>query len=162
MNSDAVIKIVTGTPLEIWVILGYLLYIGFKATQPRTVYLPSLFIVPLILTGMKSLYLPSMQVPYYFAAWLLGLVIGKLSAYSTPLAFFKDSWSIELPGSYTPLIILLSFFTTKYVFGFLNATQPEIALEYASIESIITGLLSGYLLGRAFCYLTRFYKARSY
>jgi hypothetical protein len=162
MNSNTVLKIVTGTPLEIWAILGYLLYIGFKATQPRTVYLPSLFIVPLILTGIKSLYLPSMQVPYYFAAWLLGLVIGKLSAYSTPITVFKNSWSIELPGSYTTLVVLLSFFTVKYVFGFLNVTHPEVALEYSSIESIITGLLSGYLLGRVLGYLSRFYKTRFY
>ena len=46
-------SIILGAPYWTWVILVYLIFIGIKAMQKRVVYLPKLFIVPIVLTALK-------------------------------------------------------------------------------------------------------------
>jgi hypothetical protein len=47
------LQIIKGTPLYVWVILVYLLFVGTKSIKTRVIYLPKLFIVPLILLAIK-------------------------------------------------------------------------------------------------------------
>jgi hypothetical protein len=65
-----------------------------------------------------------------------------------------------VPGNYTDLIILLLFFSVKYVFGYLAAVQP---VQYNSIllwEVLVSSLLTGYFFGRTLNYLYRYRQAK--
>ena len=70
----------------------------------------------------------------------------------------KKEWSIEVPGGYGALIVLLSFFIVKYYFGYLKSTDPELLLKYSIIEAVISGLFSGYFIGRALRYTYKYLK----
>src|SRR6056300_374376 len=45
--------IISGTPTWVWFVFGYLIFIGIRATSTRIVYIPKLFIIPLVLSGLK-------------------------------------------------------------------------------------------------------------
>lgn len=47
------VHIIKGTPLYVWAILCYLLFVGIKSIKTRVIYLPKLFIIPLILLAIK-------------------------------------------------------------------------------------------------------------
>lgn len=61
---------------------------------------------------------------------------------------------LKLPGTYWTLIVLMSFFVVKYIFGYINAIQTDIYQELQVFEVSISGLFSGYFLGKAINYLT--------
>lgn len=63
-----------------------------------------------------------------------------------------------MPGGYGTFIVLLSFFLVKYYFGYLKSTDPELFLKYSIIESIISGLFSGYFIGRALAFTYQYLK----
>ena len=47
------LKIISDTPTWIWFVFGYLIFIGIRATDNRIVYIPKLFIIPLVLSRLK-------------------------------------------------------------------------------------------------------------
>ena len=61
---------------------------------------------------------------------------------------------LKLPGTYWTLVVLMSFFTMKYIFGYISATQTALYQELQVFEVSMSGLFSGYFLGKAINYLT--------
>jgi hypothetical protein len=47
------LQIIKGTPLYVYSILAYLLFVGIKSTKTRVVHIPMLFVIPLILLAIK-------------------------------------------------------------------------------------------------------------
>lgn len=147
--------IITGTPIWVWGILAYIMYVGIQATKERIVWIPKLFIIPIILIALKY------QVFLSEHALLSGLSICG----GTGLGFWvttknsgiilKEISSVKLPGSYITLVFLLSFFLLKYVFGYLSSAHNPIAVEYASVDVIVSSVLTGYFLGRGLYYVSR-------
>lgn len=152
---------ISGTPVWVWVVFVYLLLVGLKATRNRIIYLPKLYIIPIILIGLQYDTFISGNVFYialYFSLLCVGLGIGVLSVLRTPIKIFKDLKSIELPGSYSTLIILFLFFCVKYIFGYLQATNPMLYGQNEFLEISIGAAFSGFFLGRTLNYTYRFYK----
>ena len=162
MNSveiNNIIKIITTTPLYVWAILAYLLFVGIKAMRNRIVYLPKFFIIPAVLIGLKYKVFFSEDNMIYIGFMLLGLSVGFITAQKTVIKILREVKSIELPGNYSTIIILITFFLIKYIFGYLETTNHELVNPYLYIENSISGILAGYFLGRSVCYVYRFYKA---
>jgi hypothetical protein len=162
MNSvevNNIIKIIATTPLYVWAILAYLLFVGIKAMRNHIVYLPKFFIIPAVLIGLKYKVFFSENNIIYIGFMLLGLSVGFITAQKTVIKIFRELKSIELPGNYSTIIILITFFLIKYIFGYLEATNRELVNLYLYIENSISGILAGYFLGRSVCYVYRFYKA---
>jgi hypothetical protein len=158
---EFVIKAIIGTPIWVWVIFIYLLLVGLKATRNRIIYLPKLYIIPIILIGLKYQTFFSgnyFSIALYASFLCIGIGTGILSALKAPIKIFKDLKSIELPGNYSTLIILLLFFFVKYIFGYLQATNTILANQYAFLELSIEGAFSGYFGGKTLYYTYRFYQ----
>lgn len=152
---------ISGTPWWVWVIFIYLLLVGLKATRNRVIYLPKLYIIPIILIGLQyETFLSGkfFNVTLYLSLLCIGLGVGILSVLKAPIKTFKDLKSIELPGSYSTLIILLLFFSVKYIFGYLQATNPILYNQNEFLEIAINAAFSGFFLGRTLNYTYRFYK----
>lgn len=49
----SIVKVISSAPPWVWVVLRYLIFIGISAIKPRSVYIPNLFIIPVILSGLK-------------------------------------------------------------------------------------------------------------
>lgn len=154
---NGLLDILTHTPVWVWLLLAYLLYVGFKATRTHVLSLSKLFIMPVIFMGLKYTVVMSNSFFVYIVYLLIGVGIGWMVAKKTPIQILKDLKSIQLPGNYSTLSILILFFIVEYIFGYLEASQPVIAAQYAIIEISLSALFSGFMLGKAFCYSYRFY-----
>lgn len=151
------LDVLKGTPTWVWVVLGYLIVIGILAFKKRVVSLPKLFIIPVVLTAIN--YNKFLQGSYSVWAWYLlcllaAIYTGYLSATRIKVKTFKGKNEIELPGNKSTLILLLSFFCFKYFFGYLHATHQMMAAEYLSLEVSVSGIFSGYFLGKAIRFLS--------
>lgn len=158
MSLDFIIGAIGGAPIWVWGILGYLLYVGIKATRTRIIYIPKILIIPAVLISLnyKTLISVGNLIPDT-SGMLIGFLIGFVVGHNTSIKILKNLNSIELPGNYYTVVTLILLFVMKYVFGYLRAVQPSIALQFIYIEIYISALFSGFFSGRSFCYLYRFY-----
>ena len=143
-----------------WVVFGYLIFIGIRAIKPRAVYIPRLFIMPVVLSGLKyKVFIAdtlSVWVGYFICLFLSSFLSFKYSTMQK-IEIIKESMSVKLPGTYWTLMLLIAFFIVKYVFRYICATKPMIYYEVQIFEICVNGLFSGYFLGKAISYLN-FYR----
>ena len=151
-------NIIQGTPLYVWTILCYLLFVGIKSIKTSFVYIPKLFIIPLILLAIKYKMLLSDDALVFCLVIMGGSIASFFINKGKKIKVIKKEWSIEVPGGYGTLVVLLSFFIVKYYFGYLKSTNPDLLLKYSIIESVISGLFSGYFIGRALRYTYQYLK----
>lgn len=158
ISLDIMFNAIAGAPLWVWGILAYLLFVGIKATRTRIVYIPKLFIIPTVFIALNYKNLISGEnIIKTLGFMLIGFIIGFVIGNNIPIKIIKGIKSIELPGNYSTIVILILFFIMKYVFGYLHAVHPSIAIQYAYVDAYVSALFSGLFLGRALCYLYRFY-----
>ncbi len=124
MTMNEVGEIILGTPWWVWILFAYLIFVGVRAIRARVVYLPKLFIIPAILLYLKKDVILS---PYFAVFGVVGLYTGFVIAKKINLKPISGELSIELPGTYSTLLLLLGFFLIKYFFGYLHYTNTEIA-----------------------------------
>lgn len=155
MDNQPIFKILSSTPLWVWAVLAYLFFVGVKATRKRWVYIPKMFIVPLVLVGIKYKTFLLADVWAWSAYGIclgLGLLLGYRMTKLQDSELSKEGKSICLPGSYQLLCILLLFFCVKYYFGYMRAVDYAHWLVMLPIEMGVGGLFSGYLFGKALRY----------
>ena len=153
------LKIISGTPTWVWFVFGYLIFIGLRATRTRIVYIPKLFIIPFVLSGLKYKVFMSSNISvwlgYFLCLALASFVSYKYSAMQK-IKIIAPQMSVQLPGTYWTLIVLMAFFVVKYFFGYISATNPTYYNDIKIFELSISGIFSGYFLGKAICYLMKF------
>ncbi len=161
-----ILHFITGAPWWVSALLAYLLYIGFKATKPQTIWLPRLFILPILLTSLFLINLlqgPTIQLDVlaaYFVSFIVGSMISWFIVRRVQLTFDKPKLLLTLPGSYITLIILISLFSFKYYCGYIEATQPtQLPTYWVYLKTIPSGFFSGLSMGQALTYLYRFLQA---
>jgi hypothetical protein len=158
-SMDSIIYALVGTPLWVWGILTYLLFIGIRAIKIRLLHPLRLFVVPIIFTGINyKLIFSGNNFSTYMIFLITGFLIGFFVGLKTSIKILHNLKRIELPGNYYTIAFLLLFFIGKYILGYLGATDPSMIIKYTFIDTCISGLLSGYFLGIAFCYLKRYYQ----
>jgi hypothetical protein len=161
-----ILQIVANTPIWVWVLLAYLLFIGIRALRPGTAPLWRIAIMPVIffVWGLFSLYqlhgLSLARVLPWALALVGGTAIGMAIANLQPIRADKMRHLVRMPGGPLTLILILLIFATKYEFGFLHATQPALFAEprFWLAEIAISGVLAGMFIGR-FAGLWRQYRA---
>lgn len=152
----SIISIMAGTPLWVYGVFAYLMWVGYQATKDRVIWVPRLFIIPAILTGLKYKFFltaSSLALLSYGCWMLIGLLGGLFVASRSNFIVDRQTRTVRLKGSYQTLVLLVIVFSIKYVFGYLNSTAPDIALEYRVLEYGISALISGFFLGRSLWYL---------
>jgi len=128
---QAIAGALTGAPWYAYVFLIYVLYIGIKATKTQTVWLPKIFIILVIISG---LFLFRLIVHYglrpaslaiYLGATLLGSILGWLLVSDIQLKVDRDKKLITLPGTYSTLILFTSIFVVRYFWGYMDAVHSS-------------------------------------
>lgn len=151
--------ILCGTPIWVWCLLMYLLFVGYKATKTRIIFVPILFLVPtaLLLLTTRSLWVQGiMGLCYFLPAFLVGLVLTYCFLAPGFEPVDRQRLLIKLKGSFVTLGLVLIIFSTKYFFGFLKAVNPDRAFALRGIEFLATGLFSGVMWGRVVSIIVRF------
>ena len=155
------INAIVGAPLWVWAILGYLLFVGVKAMRAQFIYLPKIFMLPVVFVILNFKTIVSSELIVKDLIFLLsGAIVGFSVAYMVPIKIIKSTNYIKVPGNYFTVVILLLFFIMKFIFGYLQAVQPLIAIQYSYLDAYTSAILTGFFLGRAFCYIYRFYSEK--
>ena len=99
-----ILQIVANTPIWVWVLLAYLLFIGIRALRPTTAPLWRIAILPAVffVSGLFSLYqlhglAPTRVIPWA-AALIGGIAIGMLVASLQPIRADKVHHLVRTPG----------------------------------------------------------------
>jgi len=150
------------TPLWMYAILFYLLYVGAMLIHTRVVHLVRLLIIPLLLLGLSlhnlsiALHFTVYTIIAWFIATTLGVAIGFVRIQFSEVWVDRSHWLIKAPGTWSVIIIICVVFFTKYFFSYELDFDPRHLHNstFELIALIVAGLCSGFSLGRffGFCY----------
>jgi hypothetical protein len=157
------------TPWWVYVLLVYLIKIGIRASKKNIVSLKKLLIIPLVFTFMSLhtlIYAFAIDVTT-LSVWsisiVVGILLGWIQVFQYDLRVDKSSGLIEIPGTWSTLIIILIIFATKYYFGYELSVDPVIAHNTVFEVSALTisGVCTGLFVGRVLCYFYQFSRHKS-
>ncbi|HSX25691.1 MAG TPA: hypothetical protein VLE89_01620 [Chlamydiales bacterium] len=161
---DILTEALKETPWWVYVLFIYLVIIGLTATRPRTFSLKKLFIFPLILTIWNILWLLERLQAHYglFLFWPFGLIVGGYLGWimvrSWKISIEKSKQSITLPPTWSTLILILLIFAIRYFFVYNYEVHPEIAPHLFLADALISGVITGIFIGRAFHLYNKYLK----
>lgn len=150
------IKIFQNAPVWVWGLLAALIALGLSQRKDRSLTLTRGTIVPLVMVclsffGVSSAFGPQ---PLALFAWAKGLALGAAFALGTGLwkgiAWSPSTQRLHVPGSWTPLVLILSIFVAKFAVGACLSIEPTLRHEllFTAVVGLAYGGLSGVFLGR--------------
>ena len=151
------IAIIQHTPSWIWGLLAALVALGLWQTRPLEMSLMRVTVLPLVLTALSLSGVLSAfgHLPVALLAWAAG-VAASLGLARKAVTVRGASWSasrgvVQVPGSWLPLVLILSLFVVKYGAGVSLALAPRLASDatFAVLCSLAYGIFSGLFLARA-------------
>lgn len=149
------------TPIWVYLLFIALLIFGLKQRRDRYASLGSLLLLPIAMLAY-SLYDMSINIKggsYPLLFWLMGIALAS----SLTLFFLRPAGlkhnpatgKLFVPGSWTPLIIIMGIFFVKYVQGAITALSPDLTVSHPFIWtfSFFNGVFFGFFAGRIYIYL---------
>lgn len=151
------IQIITKTPIWVWGILALLLWVGVKQSLPRRVSLRRITVLPLAMAGLSLAGMLTAFGAGSPALLVWGAVLAAFAAAvmtrSLPQATQYNAWTqqFQIPGSWTPLVLMMGIFITKYAVGVALAMYPDLARDALFSQSVgaLYGGFGGVFAGRA-------------
>lgn len=152
-----IVNILTHTPLWVWLLLAALCALGWNQTRTRTLSLKRIVIVPLV---MLVLAISSLSNAFgahlaVLLTWFCSLACTALLIRSLRLPsghhYDTQSQLFTVPGSFVPLILILSIFVTKYGLAIMLAMQPNLShhVWFSLACAALFGMMNGLFFGRA-------------
>jgi hypothetical protein len=156
-----IIEIIKGTPVWVYFLLGLLIYKGISATNGKMMSLKKLFIMPIVfifLMGQKMSASPAA----FLGFLVIGCFVGWLIYKNIEIKADKEKRLIFIPGSYMPLILIVTAFVKGYYIGYQTAVHPELVKTFWFAFSVaaVSGIFSGMFIGRTALYLYKYHKAK--
>jgi len=155
--SNTINSVIANTPGWVYILFIFLVYRGVKAFKPRIVRLIKIFILPFLFLLM-SLHMSSnvpvgnfLQFVVGILALLVGAGIGWVDILRFPIKVDRQHQLLEIPGTWSILIIVLVVFFANYYFQYMLHAQPIVAQQNSFVISMMAvfGAAKGYFIGRA-------------
>jgi hypothetical protein len=151
------IQIITRTPVWVWAILVLLLWIGLKQSVPRSISLRRITVLPVVMVGLSlaGLLAGFGTANHALLAWGLAAAVAMVVVMTRrlPQATHYNAWTqqFHIPGSWTPLVLMMGIFITKYAVGVTLAMHPDLARDMLFSQSVgaLYGGFSGVFAARA-------------
>jgi hypothetical protein len=152
------LDILRNMPVWVWLVLAALLIFGLVQTRRRRLPHALVFLLPAIMIAL-SLY--SLRSSFGWQADALGSwVVGVLTALILNGAVFQSPTGIgydgatqkfDIPGSWIPLLLMMTIFCTRFAIGVTTAVSPSTVAEPNFIRAVcaLLGLCSGLFAARA-------------
>ena len=154
--TRSVWEMIASTPWWMFLLFGYLIYIGFLATKPSIVSTKKLFVMPTIATLFATAAL------IYIIQWhkadililgfsiVCGFMFGWLQLYLTNIKAIKNEPALYLPGSWTLMIFIIFLLIAKFYFGEKLNLYYQIFLnsQFSALLILFYGLSIGLFIGR--------------
>lgn len=162
---EIVKDILVNTPWWVYLLLVVLIQMGVRASKTGVVHLGKLTIAPLIFTYMaiETLVNNLVLTPYVYSVFagtlLLGILLGWIQVSMQSLRFDKAKWLIEVPGTWTVMLVIIIIFVAKYYFGYALSVDPNV-IHNSFFEVMfigVTAVCTGLFIGKFLCYMKRMY-----
>lgn len=150
-QGPSVIGVITNTPLWVWPLLVYVLYVGWNGTRDRIVALPRLMIMPAIVAGLALYNLVSAGPS---ATGLLGFAGGAGAGTLAGLAVARRrpaerrGGMVALKGDWMPLLLVIGIFAVRYASGVALGIEPALAGDatFQMVNLSFSGLFSAMMV----------------
>ena len=164
---DWIVQVVQHTPVWVYVLLAYLVWIGIKARRPGETSLGKLAIVPALFTAwglydLARLYgISAGTLLPWLLALLVGAAIGLRLLHGRAITVDRATGMIHRPGDPTVLPLVLVTFALKYTFGVVAAVSPGTLQDplWRLVDLGAYGLFAGIFVGKFVGYLLRHRRA---
>lgn len=162
-------QILIHTPWWVYVLLVYLIFIGVKARNTGIVsiyklaVLPLLFLIMSIESMISHFKIESLSISTWLISIIIGSIIGLLLVYKSKIRVDRANKLLELPGSWTTLILILAIFMAKYYCGYALSKDPGAAINTHTeiLVLALSGICTGTFIGRMLIYVYRLFKEPS-
>ncbi len=152
-----IIEIIKHTPTWVFILFGLLLSLGYSQTKNRKVTLKKVCILPVIMIVLLLFSISSVFgiIPISLIVWFIGgsisLFLGLKLAFPKNIEYNNLEKAFYIPGSWVPMILILTIFSIKYFVGVVVAEHLAIVHQIAFIItiSLIYGFLSGIFVSRS-------------
>ena len=161
-----VVTILAHTPLYVWALALFLLWIGYKSCFARTVSLGRVFSIPLLFlilgyNNIQSIFGVSfLHISIYLGGLVGGAVLGYFLTREQTMVVNRADKTLQLPGDKVTLIVIFSNFLFQYAMHVTSHFDLGYLLSHAEPVLGVMGFLTGVSVGRAGTYLSRFFVAR--
>jgi hypothetical protein len=143
-------QIVTNTPLWVWPLMLFVLWLGWRGLQPRTLPPARLAILPLVSVGTSLAGIAqSMQPGLAFAGWAVALLAALPLGYAIggrrAVRLRPEDGRLEVAGGWFALCFGISIFAVRYALGVLFGVLP--ALRAEPLWICLSGGVGGFVAG---------------
>lgn len=150
--------ILENTPYWVWGVFVVLLVVGLLQTRTRNVSRALVFVLPVVMIPLSfSAVAATFGIrPLPMIAWALGIGAALLLngfVFRAPggVRYLNELGKFEIPGSWLPLILMMTIFLARFVLGVTRAVNPALlnADLFVALASAILGFCSGLFAARA-------------
>mgnify|MGYP003383545634 CR=1 FL=1 len=150
--------ILQNTPYWVWGVFVLLLVLGLMQTRKRSVSRFLVFLLPLIMIPLSFYAIASTFgiTPLPIVTWLVGIAAAFVSnafVFQAPggVRYLDSLGKFEIPGSWIPLLLMMTIFLARFVIGFTRAVNPALVGTnlFAGVVAAILGFCSGLFAARA-------------
>lgn len=158
--TDLILAILGHAPRWVWPLLAALVLLGVLQARPRQVTLLRAALLPVAMLALSLWGVVSAfgSVPA-LAAWAVAAAVAAAAVVRSG-GIAGARWSareqrFHLPGSWTPLALILAIFVTKFGVGICLGLQPALRQDavFAVGVCLAYGIFSGIFAGRALALL---------
>jgi hypothetical protein len=149
-----VTQIVTNTPLWVWPLMIFVLWLGWQGLRPRTVPLWRPAILPLVSVGSSLAAIaqsagPALALAGWAVALLLALPIGYAIGRRRAVRLRPEDGRLEIAGGWFVLVFGLSIFAVRYALGVLFGILPALRVEplWICLSGGVGGAVAGIGIG---------------
>ncbi|GEP59536.1 hypothetical protein [Reyranella soli] len=157
----SVYQIVVNTPLWVWPLMLFVLWLGWRGLQPRVMPPARLAILPLVgvvtsITGIAQSLQPAIAAAGWATALLIALPLGWAIGTRRAVRLRPEDGRLEVAGGWFALGFGISIFVVRYALGVLSGVMPQLRAEplwivlSGSVGSVVTGIGLGWLANLLF------------
>ena len=125
-------QIVANTPLWVWPLMAFILWLGLQGLQPRVIPVWRLAILPTVglatsLGGIVQSVDPAAAATGWGLALLAFLPLGWAFGQNRPVRLRPEDGKLEIAGGWFALVFGVSIFAVRYAMGVLFGVLPALA-----------------------------------
>lgn len=147
-------QIVVNTPLWVWPLMLFVLWLGWRGLQPRVMPPARLAILPLVglatsLAGIAQSLQPGLALAGWAVALLAALPLGWAIGTRRAVRLRSEDGRLEVGGGWFALGFGLSIFVVRYTLGVLSGVVPHLRTEplWAVLSGGVGGIVTGIGVG---------------
>ncbi|MFT6834927.1 MAG: hypothetical protein ACJA0H_000960 [Francisellaceae bacterium] len=160
---DFIYQLIVNTPLWVYAILAYIIFVGYKASKPGTITLGKQVIILIIFSylGVSSFFSSFQLDIFNIGLWCISILIGAAYGWfwikTLKLKVKRSSKMFYSEGSWRLMYLLIIIFISNYYIGYQTAINQDMfnQLWFDLLVLFISGACLGIIIGRFICYLYR-------